>query len=84
MSVDEKACCGALEELASEFALPFERPWLLKNQELVTGGWSARLLKKTPLGAISKKGAAFITLNYCPFCGQDLREKPNSKEVDNG
>jgi hypothetical protein len=71
--MSEPVCCGVLEELASKFDLPFEQPLLLKGRELVVGGWAVRLLKKTPVGSISKKGSSFITLSYCPFCGQALR-----------
>lgn len=75
---EEVVCCGLIEEVASKFDLPFERPFLVGSLDFEVGGWALRLLKLTPAGNISKKGGAFIFLNFCLFCGATLRE-PNGR-----
>lgn len=68
-------CCGAFEKLKDEYPLPFYRPLKLdmKNHDLVLGVWSVKLFHETPAGNVSKKSAPSVRLNYCPFCGVDLR-----------
>ena len=61
--MNEKACCGALEELMVAFELLPGCTFWLRSVEIVTEGWASFV-----------RGSSKVTLNYCPFCGQDLRE----------
>ena len=68
-------CCNALKDISDTYALPFYRPLILNRETkaIEAGGWGIKLLNKTPGGNIAKKGAT-VFLNYCPFCGKQLRE----------
>jgi hypothetical protein len=37
-------------------------------------GLGVHLYKETPSGNISKKGGTTVFLNFCPWCGEQLRE----------
>ena len=69
-------CCDAMREVEEKFDLPFVRPLFVdpKSLELGVAGLSVQLDKRTPSGNISKKGRCTVYLNFCPFCGEKLRE----------
>jgi hypothetical protein len=76
-------CCGAFEKLAEEYPLPFYRPLKLdmENHNIVLAGWSIKLFHETAGGNVSKKSAPSVRVNYCPFCGVDLRNGDSSEEA---
>lgn len=66
-------CCGILEQLADDYDFPFFEPLVIseKTKDIEVRGWAIKLLRKTPSGGISKKGAT-VFLNFCPFCGTEI------------
>ena len=69
-------CCDAMRECEDKFDLPFVRPLFVdpKTLQLGVAGLGVQLNKKTASGSLSKKGRATVYLNFCPFCGEKLRE----------
>jgi len=70
------ACCAVMREAEEKFDLPFVHPLFVnpKTLELGVAGLSVQLDKKTASGNVSKKGRLTVYLNFCPFCGEKLRE----------
>lgn len=79
------ATCDCLEKLDNQVPWPFYKPITIdpKTFDIECRGWAVRLFNETPSGRISTKDAGTLRLNFCPFCGQDLREKED-KDVSGG
>ncbi len=69
-------CCAVMREVEEKFDLPFVHPLFVdpKTLDLGVAGLSVQLDKRTPSGNVDKKGKLTVYLNYCPFCGEKLRE----------
>ncbi len=69
-------CCAVMREVEEKFDLPFMHPLFVNPKTLDFGvaGLSVQLDKKTQSGNVSKKGRLTVYLNFCPFCGEKLRE----------
>lgn len=69
-------CCAVMREVEEKFPLPFVHPLFVNPKTLGMGvaGLSVQLDKLTASGNISKKGRLTVYLNFCPFCGEKLRE----------
>ena len=79
----ENTCCGGLEEM-EERGYPFTQPMVIdmKAGRMTFRAWAIYLPALTPSGNISKRGSTNILLNYCPFCGADIREKKDEKDKE--
>lgn len=86
------ACCKMMEQIMEQFPLPFCYPIVINqtNLDLEVKGLAIKLYKKTQAGNLSKRGSATAFLNYCPWCGKQLREietrerEPNTPELSKG
>ena len=77
----ENTCCGGLEEMQKR-GLPFSQPMVvdMKAGRMTCRAWAIWLPHLTPAGHISKKGSINVFLNFCPFCGADIREKKDEED----
>jgi hypothetical protein len=70
-------CCGALEHLEKE-GYPFERPMRIhrKTGKVTFDTWAVQVHKRLASGRLSrsKKQPVHVVLNFCPFCGVDIRD----------
>ncbi len=70
------SCCKALNEISEKYNWPIYRPLILDgNHNIKEGNWSIKLFHSTPSGRISTKSTPSVVMNYCPFCGAQLREE---------
>lgn len=78
--------CKCLEEIKKLAEWPFYRPVVVNqgNLTLECPGWAVRLFNETPSGRISSKPAGSLFLNYCPICGESLREMKESASEQGG
>jgi hypothetical protein len=42
--------------------------------------WVIALPRLTPSGNVSRKSGMNVFLNFCPFCGADIREKKDEED----
>ncbi len=80
-------CCAVMREAEEKFDLPFVHPLFVdpKTLDLGVATLSVQLDKLTASGNVSKKGRLTVYLNYCPFCGEKLREiEEAGREGENG
>ena len=74
--MNEGYCCEALEETTKKYKRPLYRSIII-SQDLSTlsvGEWAIQMYSLTKSGTISRRGRATIFINFCPFCGKQLRE----------
>lgn len=67
-------CCGLLEKLEKE-GETLNRPMVIDRESgnITTKDWAIWLFKMTPAGNLSRVGHAQVFLNFCPFCGMEIR-----------
>lgn len=68
---------GCIAALASKFDGPFEQPivWDRNTGEMQVAQWMIKIYKLTKTGNISKAGGGYLTINYCPLCGEKLEDE---------
>ena len=71
-----ESCCNAMAEVLAKYDLPFEYPikFRVATGEMTADTLCARLSKKTASGNLSRKGGAWLVVNFCPICGNQLQE----------
>lgn len=76
-------CCGGLEEMKKR-GFPFIQPMVvdMKAGRMTFRAWAIRLPRLTPSGNVSRKSGMNLFLNFCPFCGADIREKKDEKDKE--
>lgn len=75
---DGVTCCGVLEAYHEMgYEVPFHRPVMIDwtTGDMKVGKWSIKMFQLTPSGNISRKGYINVRMNYCPFCGEKIREE---------
>jgi len=76
-------CCGVLEKLRDDYDLPFTIPLRLTEElnDIVADEWAIKLTTLTSSGRVSRKHGkpSLVFINYCPFCGKQLREHSEVK-----
>lgn len=80
----DMTCCWTIKKLREEgWDLPFEDSFMLipTSEEGDDFDFACKtvitLMRRTPKGNISSKTSG-VFMNYCPFCGKDLREEETS------
>ena len=70
----DKRCCEAMARVLAEWDGPFYEPVTIEAGKLGGGRLAVVLYKVMPgRNGIPNKPRSALFLNYCPFCGQDLR-----------
>lgn len=78
--------CKCLEEVKKIADWPFHRPVVINQdtRNLECPGWAVKLFKGTSSGRVSSKDMGSLFLNFCPMCGESLREKEKKDAEPNG
>lgn len=77
VSEDTHPCIKAIVE---NFDGPFEKPISFNRDtmELAAEAWMIKVYKLTKAGKISRSGGGYLTVTFCPLCGERLiPEKDN-------
>ena len=65
-----------LEMIMDRWEEPFEIPIMISQDlhDLKATDYAVKVYNLTSSGRISRKGRSHLMLNYCPMCGEQLRD----------